>query len=103
MRQGDTLAAWRADEGLSQEAAGRALARFLPHPSDGVTQGTWAAWESERKMPDLANAIAIEVLTKGKVAATGWVRARVKQRAHVRRRKGQPSGPPPSKRTGTDG
>lgn len=87
MRQAETLAAWRVKQSLSQEAAGRALAKHLPRPSNGVTQGTWASWESGLKAPDLTNALAIEQLTEGEVPATGWARARRKQRRQVRRTK----------------
>lgn len=80
MQQGDRLAAWRIKNQLSQEAAGRALAKHLPQPSNGVGQATWAAWELGKKAPDLTNAIALELLTDGHVKTVGWRRTRRKQR-----------------------
>lgn len=94
MQQGDRLADWRISKQLSQDAAGKALAKHLPQPSNGVLQSTWAAWENGRKSPDLTNAIALEKLTDGRVKAVGWVRPRKKHRKHVRRA---------IARTGTDG
>lgn len=85
MKQEDRLAAWRIKNKLSQEAAARELGKHLPGSSRGVTQGTWASWEGGKKAPDLTNALAIQALTRGEIDATGWARARPKQRRHVRK------------------
>ena len=94
MSQGDNLAAWRLEKGLSQ---GQAATRI------GVTQGAWAAWERGFRTPSLACAFDVERLTAGRVKAEDWPRKAKAKLRRVAKRKAAPSVPPPSKRTGTDG
>lgn len=86
--QGEDLAAWRLGLHLSQAAC---CAKVEPK----ITQGTWAAWERGKKVPDLHHAFEIERLTEGAIKASGWARPRAKPR------RAEPSTPrlPP---TGTD-
>lgn len=79
---GEALKAWRARKNLSQVVA----SQMLDPPT---TQGTWAAWETGRKPPSLANALALEVLTGGSIPAKAWV---PKHRRPRRRRRRDESG-----------
>ena len=80
-RPNDALFAWREEQHLSQEEAAGQL---------GVSQGTWGAWETGTKRPDLHNALALERLSEGALRAADWARPRKAQRRRV-------------KRTGTEG
>lgn len=84
MTNSEALAAWRTRHQLSQQAAGDDLGRYLVPITGGVTQATWGAWELGKKTPDLANAFAIEKMTRGEIRADGWPQNRRKARAAVR-------------------
>ncbi len=63
MNPGDALANWRLEQRLSQEEAASKIE---------VAQGTWGAWEAGLKQPGLKNALALDKLTNGIIAATMW-------------------------------
>lgn len=65
MTNAERLASWRKKKGWSQDKVAKEI---------GAKQGTWAPWESGAKMPGLANALAIEKLTRGAVKAKDWGR-----------------------------
>lgn len=70
------LTAWRLRNGLTQVVASDQL---------GVSQGTWGAWESGAKSPDLGNALSLEILTKGEVKASDWPKRRRRRRKSARK------------------
>lgn len=61
MRGSKKLKAWRGDRSQAE------LARRI-----GTEQGTWSAWERNKKRPGVRYAVALEKLTKGKVRADDW-------------------------------
>jgi transcriptional regulator with XRE-family HTH domain len=64
MMAADRLSDWCDRKGLSQADLARAL---------GVSRAAVCEWLSGKKMPELANALAIEKLTKRAVRASEWV------------------------------
>lgn len=63
MVAGAALAEWRREQKLSQAQAAELV---------DVSQATWAAWELERKSPDLGNGVKLEQLTKGRIRVSDW-------------------------------
>jgi transcriptional regulator with XRE-family HTH domain len=64
MRGSSKLKAWRDRKGLTQAEAAEQL---------GTHQGTWGAWEMDRKRPDLRFILALETLTEGAVVTRDWL------------------------------
>lgn len=60
---GARLKKWREEKGLSQARAAREV---------GSKQRTWADWESERLVPTIKFATAIERMTDGYVRVVDW-------------------------------
>ena len=67
------LRKWRTKHGLTFTAAAAML---------GVSQATVSDWESGKKVPKLASAVAVDKKTDGAVPADSWVTKRpVRRRA----------------------
>lgn len=62
---GQRLRAWRLAKGLSQRAAARSLK---------CSQPAWVDWETDKKLPGIANALALEELTEGAVTVGMFAR-----------------------------
>lgn len=81
-RARDRLKAWRESKNLTQTDAAARI---------GITQGSWAAWESGLKRPSIEMLVQIEELTKGsrfRVRTEDWVETDDEREARIARRAG---------------